>query len=33
MAKDIKYSAKVDTSIYSSEKCAENIMKELFITS
>lgn len=33
MAENIKYSAKVDTSIYSSEKCAEKIMKELFITS
>lgn len=33
MAKNIKYSAKVDTSIYSSEKCAEKIIRELFITS
>lgn len=33
MAENIKYSAKVDTSIYSSEKCAEKIIRELFITS
>ncbi len=30
MAKNIKYSTKVDTSIYSSEKCAEKIIQELF---
>ncbi len=30
MTKNIKYSVKVDTSIYSSEECAEKIIKELF---
>lgn len=29
MAQDIKYSIKVDTSIYSPEQCAEIITKEL----
>lgn len=30
MAKNIKYSVRVDTSIYNSEKCAKKIIKELF---
>lgn len=30
MAENIKYSAKVDTSIYSPEECAKKIIKELF---
>ena len=30
MTKNIKYSMKVDTSIYSSEECADIIVKELF---
>lgn len=30
MAENIRYSVKVDTSIYSSEECAEKIMDELF---
>lgn len=30
MAENIKYSAKVDTSIYSSKECAEKIIRELF---
>lgn len=30
MAKNIKYSTKVDTSIYSPEECAKKIIKELF---
>lgn len=30
MAENIKYSASVDTSIYSSEECAEKIIQELF---
>ena len=30
MAANIKYSAKVDTSIYSPEECAKKIIKELF---
>ena len=31
MAKNIKYSMKVDTSVYTSEECADIIVKELFI--
>lgn len=31
MAENIKYSMRVDTNIYSSEECAERIVKELFI--
>ena len=30
MAENIKYSVKVDTSIYSPEECAKKIIKELF---
>ena len=30
MAENIKYSVKVDTSVYSSEECAEQIIRELF---
>lgn len=30
MSKDIEYSVKVDTSIYTSKECANMIMKELF---
>lgn len=30
MAENIKYSVKVDTSIYSSEECAEKIIRKLF---
>lgn len=30
MAENIKYSIKVDTSVYSSEECAEQIIRELF---
>lgn len=30
MAKDIKYSMRVDTSVYSAAECAEQIMKALF---
>ncbi|MDE6621659.1 MAG: chloramphenicol phosphotransferase CPT family protein [Lachnospiraceae bacterium] len=30
MAKNIKYSARVDTSIYGSDECAEKIIRELF---
>ncbi len=30
MAKNIKYSVTVDTSVYSSEECAEQIIRELF---
>ena len=30
MAENIKYSTKVDTSIYSPEECAEKIIRELF---
>ncbi len=30
MAENIKYSARVDTSIYSSKECAEKIIRELF---
>lgn len=30
MTKNIKYSMKVDTSVYSSEECADIIVKELF---
>ena len=30
MAKNIKYSVTVDTSVYSSEECAEQIVRELF---
>ena len=30
MTKDIKYSTKVDTSVYSSAECASKIVKELF---
>ena len=30
MRKDIKYSTKVDTSVYSSAECADIIVKELF---
>ena len=31
MAKNIKYSMKVDTSVYSSAECADMIVKELFV--
>lgn len=31
MAENIKYSMRVDTNIYSSEECAERIVKELFV--
>ena len=31
MAKNIKYSMKVDTSLYSSAECADMIVKELFV--
>lgn len=31
MAKNIKYSVKVDTNIYSPEECAEIIIRELFV--
>lgn len=30
MAENIKYSIRVDTSVYSSEECAEQIIRELF---
>jgi len=30
MAKDIKYSMRVDTSVYSAAECADQIMKKLF---
>ena len=30
MAKNIKYSARVNTSIYNSEECAKEIIRELF---
>ena len=30
MAKDIRYSLRVDTSVYSSEECAEQIVRALF---
>ena len=30
MAKDIRYSMRVDTSVYSPEECAEQIIRELF---
>ena len=30
MAENIRYSVKVDTSVYSSEECAEQIIRELF---
>ena len=30
MAENIKYSTKVDTSIYSPEECAKKIIQELF---
>ncbi len=30
MARNIKYSLKVDTSVYTSAECAEIIVKELF---
>ena len=30
MAKDIQYSMRVDTSVYSPEECAEQIIRELF---
>ena len=31
MAKNIKYSMKVDTSVYTPAECAEIIVKELFV--
>ena len=30
MAENIRYSTKVDTSIYSSNECAEQIIRDLF---